>query len=198
LLARIARIIVSVGISILPLLYFAGYLSFIPGLPSPASLFGGGLGGTTSGTGGSSTSPFSSLFGVGTGLGSLTPFGAFGASGLIIFTILSRVGSSVSSAVNRPSMPKFKSMPGFANAMPMFGGGGQFGGDIPESLPLDITKSQYIILRMFRSGQKKTGDIAKSLSMEKRDVEGGIITLRNNGYLSSNNKLTTKGLNVLS
>jgi hypothetical protein len=188
LLARIARVIISLGISVVPLLYIAGYLSFIPGLPSPASLFGGTMFGAESSSSG--TSPF----GIGTGLGSFAPFGAFGISGLIIFTILSRAGSTVSSAVNRPRMPNFGSMPGLANMMAQTGGAM---GGLPESLPQDLTKSQYVILRTIRNGQTKIGDIAKSLSMDKRDVENGVSTLKNNGYLSSKNKLTTKGLDVL-
>jgi hypothetical protein len=187
LLARIARIIISLGISIVPLLYIAGYLSFIPGLPSPSSLFGANL------TGGSQNG----IFGVGTGFGSLIPFGTFGVSGLIIFTLLSRIGSTVSSAVNRTAVPNMRSYPGMAGFLGS-SSAGQLWGGIPEALPQDLTKSQYVILRLIRGGQTKTGDIAKGLSMEKNDVTKAVDALKANGYLSGKNKLTTKGLDVLS
>jgi hypothetical protein len=190
LLARIARLVISLGISILPLLYIAGYLSFIPGLPSPSSLFGGALTGA-------SGSQATSIFGVGTGLGSLVPFGAFGASGLIIFTIFSRVGSTVSSAVRSPSVPSIANMRSVPGMTEMLSGMNQMS-RIPESLPEDLTKSQYVILNLFRSGSTKSGDIAKNLSMEKGDVDKAIGALRINGYLSENDKLTTKGMDTLS
>ena len=171
--SRIVRAVVSLVVSILPLLYFAGYLSFLYrfGIPSPASIFG--LSGGIYGTG----SP-------------LVPVGATGITFILIFGILSRVGSMGASAMSRPRVPmQFGGMP--------FSGAVQ-NSSIPENLPADITKTQYVILRQYRSGITKPRDIAKSLSMEKDDVEKEAVSLKANGYISNKGKLTAKAMELLS
>jgi hypothetical protein len=181
MIGRIVRSIISVVVGILPLLYLAGYLSFIPGLPAPASLLGAyGL------TGGSG---FFSLFGG--GAGTLVPFGAFGLTGLIIYTVLSRAGSiAMSATAPRVGVPNMTSFP-------FMGMQGQMA-NVPEQLPADITKSQYVILRAYRQGLKSSKDISKSLSMDKNDVESQSNVLKTNGYLTKDSKLTTKALDLLS
>ena len=65
-------------------------------------------------------------------------------------------------------------------------------------LPQDVTMSQFSILSAYHNGQRRSKDVAKILSMDKRSVEMETGVLRKNGYLSKNNLLTTKGLYTLS
>lgn len=67
----------------------------------------------------------------------------------------------------------------------------------PEALPADLTKSQYVILRSYRQGYKNSKEISKSLSMDKKEVETQTSSLVRNGYLTKDNKLTAKGLDLL-
>ena len=80
--------------------------------------------------------------------------------------------------------------------MPFFPGMQQQG-SVPENLPQDITKTQFIILRQFRNNSAKAKDIAKSLSMDRKDVEAHISTLKSNGYLTNKGKLTSKAMELL-
>ena len=176
MLGRVLRAIVSLIIGIIPLLYLGGYFAFL-GFPSPYTSLGSGMG--------------LSFLGGGTA-NSLLPFGAFGVTGLIAFSILSRIGSTVASVLApRPSMPNFNNM-----QMPFFSAMQQ--NSMPENLPADITKAQFVVLRQFRMGTSKPKDIAKRLSMEKSEVEREINLLKGNAYLTKNNKLTGKSMELLS
>jgi hypothetical protein len=190
LLGRALRIVYSLAISILPLLYLGGYLSFIPGLPAPTSLLSAF--GVTNPTG---------FFDVtGGGANTLVPFGTMGLSGLIAFQLLSRVGNSVSSAAMMASMPSpndmmrqmnFQNFPNFMAGM----AGSQMG--VPETLPADITKPQYLVLQGYRRGFKNPKEVSKSLSMDKDEVEKITSALVGNGYLTKGKKLTSKALEIL-
>jgi len=70
-------------------------------------------------------------------------------------------------------------------------------GAVPRSIPQDMTMAQYTILSTLRGGRRKPKDVAKALSMDKKEVEREAAILRTNGYLTKNNLLTTKGLNTL-
>lgn len=70
-------------------------------------------------------------------------------------------------------------------------------GSAARRLPQDMTNAQYTILSTYRRGTRKPKDIAKALSMDKKSVENETNILRQNGYLTKDNKLTTKGLNTL-
>jgi len=61
-----------------------------------------------------------------------------------------------------------------------------------------MTSAQYTILSTLRGGRRKPKDIAKALSVDKKEVERETAILRTNGYLTKNNLLTTKGLSALS
>ena len=67
-----------------------------------------------------------------------------------------------------------------------------------RNLPQDVTNSQYTILSTYRNGQRKPKNVAKTLSMDKKSVETETNILRQNGYLTKDNKLTSKALNTLS
>lgn len=61
-----------------------------------------------------------------------------------------------------------------------------------------MTMSQFTILSTYRRGGRKPKDVAKILSMDKKAVENETNIRRGNGYLTKDNRLTTKGLNILS
>ncbi|MFI5420427.1 MAG: hypothetical protein ACHQ1H_05625 [Nitrososphaerales archaeon] len=190
MIGRIVRAVVSLLVGIVPLLYLGGYLSFLYqfGIPTPASIF------NLSGATGGSSAGLLSYSGY-----NILPFGAFGATGLIAFSILSRVGSTVSSAVaprsNFGNMQSQMASSMFMNPMQSAG----FGSMMPDKkLPEDITASQFVILKQARMGNSKPKSIAKNLSMDKKDVENHLIALKTNGYLSGNSKVTTKGMDLLS
>ena len=187
MIRRIVSVIISLVVGIVPLLYLGGYLSFLYqfGVPTPASLFN-----LSGATGGSSAGllPYSGY--------NILPFGAFGATGLIAFSILSRLGSTVSSAVApRPNYGNMRNQMSSMFLNPMQASG--FGAGMPK-LPEDITASQFVILKQARMGNSKPKNIAKTLSMDKKDVETQLNTLRTNGYLTSNSKLTPKGMDLVS
>jgi DNA-binding MarR family transcriptional regulator len=68
---------------------------------------------------------------------------------------------------------------------------------IPETLPSDLTKSQFVILRSYRQGLKGPKEIGRALSMDRKEVEMQTNSLVQNGYLTGGNKLTAKGLDLL-
>ncbi len=121
-----------------------------------------------------------------------------GVTGLIAFQLLSRAGGAVSSAAMMASMPNPNDMLKRMNLQGFMGGmaGGQMG--IPESLPADITRPQYVVLRCYKQGLKNPKEVSKSLSMDKKEVEGMTTALVSNGYLTKGNKLTSKSLEILS
>ena len=203
--ARVAiRSICSVIGAIIPFFMMSSYLS--PSLPpslssslpssptfdplgSVQALFGSQISSTLTG-------PLSSL-------GPLThflPFAAAGGSGIIVWTIVQQVLGRVQSLAYSSSAPKTNP----ADMMKSFGmnlpsGNSQFpsAGNIPEKLPSDMTKTQYMILRSFQQGHKKSKDIAKQNNMENKDVEKEIDVLKSNGYVTKNNKLTSKAVELL-
>jgi hypothetical protein len=187
LLGRALRIVYSLAISILPLLYLGGYLSFIPGLPPPTSLL--------SAFGVTNPSGFFDV--AGGGANTLVPVGTMGLSGLIAFQLLSRVGSSVSSAAMMARMPSPDDMMKRMNFPNFMGGmaGGQAG--VPQTLPADITKPQYLVLQSYRRGFKNPKEVSKSLSMDKGEVEKITSVLVVNGYLTKGRKLTSKAMEIL-
>ncbi len=69
---------------------------------------------------------------------------------------------------------------------------------MPEKLPADITKVQYMILKTFQQDYRNPKDIEKQLSMDRKEIENETVALKNNGYLTKDNKLASKGLEILS
>ncbi|OLE70508.1 hypothetical protein AUF78_06545 [archaeon 13_1_20CM_2_51_12] len=68
----------------------------------------------------------------------------------------------------------------------------------PMNLPNDMTRSQYLILTKYQQGFGKPKEIAKNLSMDKNHVEKETNALKTNGYLTGENKLTSKALETFS
>jgi hypothetical protein len=133
----------SIVIAVVSILFLYGY---IPGL-SPTKIFG---------------SEYGSFFGSMTG--GATGFSAFGfgplrgVAGLIGYTVLSRIGS-VTAAATGPSMSSPDEMMRRMNIPAMFGGMGGPGGMPPAApLPIDITRSQFVVLQHFRQFQIKDFD----------------------------------------
>lgn len=167
----------------MPLLYLGGYLSFLYhfGIPAPSSLFN--LAGVPGGSGG--LFPYQGY--------NILPFGAFGLTGLIVFRIISSLGSAASMA----QVPRTRNFgggqmpPNFMNPLLTSQGLG------PEKkLPDDISQTQYVILKQFRTGISKPKNIAKNLAMEKEEVENQIGFLKTNGYITANNKLSPKAVEL--
>ena len=190
--SRLARALVSVVISVLTILFFYGY--FIPFGLSPTLIFGPN---------------FSNIFGSSTTTGSLTNFvpSAYtsflpgGAAGLVAYTVLRRMGG-VTRAAMAPSMSspddmmKKMNMDGMMSRMSMMGGAMGPMGALP-SLPADLTRSQFVVLRGYRHGMKNSSQIADALSMNKADVDSETSTLVTNGYLTNDLKLSSKAMDVL-
>ena len=86
-------------------------------------------------------------------------------------------------------------IPGMMGMMGRMGPIAQAG--IPATLPVDITRPQFIVLRCYRQGMKNSGDIGKFLSMDSAAIETETSSLTSNGYLTKDRKLTTKALDVL-
>ena len=64
-------------------------------------------------------------------------------------------------------------------------------------MPSDMTRSQFLILTKYQQGFGKPRDIAKRLSMDKKQVEKETNVLRTSGYLTGKNRLTSKGIETL-
>ena len=188
-LSRTFRALISVVFSAVTVLFFYGYLTPL-GL-SPTLIFG---------------SDFSNIFGTATTTGSVTDFvpSAYaslipgGATGLVVYTVLRRFGGVARSAM-APSMSSPNEVLRMMNIPQMAGLMGQMPGPMGglETLPADITRSQFVVLGCYRQGLKNTGAIAKSLSMDKKDVESDAQVLMSNGYLSKDSKLTSKAMDLL-
>src|SRR2546427_11557181 len=74
----------------------------------------------------------------------------------------------------------------------------QFNANVrPQKLPHDITNVQFMILKSIQQGYKKSKKIEKMLSLDKKEIEKETAVLKTNGYLTNDNKLTSKGLEVL-
>jgi hypothetical protein len=186
-LSRVARAIISVGVSVASLLFLYGYLT--PYGLSPASVFG---------------SSYSNFFGGTSATSGTTAFAGYGAlvpggiTGLVAYTVLSRFGS-ITSAATGPSMSSPNEMMRRMNFPGTMGGtSGMFGQTgIPAALPADITKSQFVVLKCYRQRLKNSKEIGKALSMDKNEVEKETATLKLKGYLSKDSRLTSKAMEVL-
>jgi hypothetical protein len=188
-LSRVARALVSAVVSILVILFLYGYLKPI-GL-DPQAILGFDMSSIFQIYGGSSVagSPFAALV-------------PGGATGLVLYEVLSRVGrsaSSVMAAATMPSPDEMMSKMNFPGMMGMMGGMGGMGAQasIPATLPSDISRSQFIVLRCYRQGMKNSNDIGRMLSMDKDAIETETSSLTSSGYLTKDRKLTTKALEVL-
>jgi hypothetical protein len=190
--SRVIRALVSVVISVLTILFFYGYL--VPFGLSPTLIFGPN---------------FSNIFGSSTTTGALTSFvpnayASFlpgGAAGLVAYTVLRRMGG-VTRAAMTPTMSspdemmKKMNMDGIMNRMSMMGGAMNPMG-VPATLPADMTRSQFVVLRGYRQGMKNSGQIADTLSMSKPDVDTETSALMANGYLTKDLRLSSKAMDVL-
>jgi hypothetical protein len=184
-LSRVARASISAAVSILVILFIYGYLKPI-GL-DPLTILGFDM------------ASISQSYGASTPFAALVPGGV---SGLVLYEVLSRVGRSASSVMSAATMPSPEDMMGRMNIpgmMGMMGVMGQMGAQagIPATLPADISRSQFIVLRCYRQGMKNSGDIGKFLSMDSVAIENETSSLASNGYLTKDRKLTTKALEVL-
>jgi hypothetical protein len=191
-LSRVARASISAAVSLLTILFLYGYLKPLGldpqkilgfDMASIFQIYGGGVGTSAAG------SPFAALL-------------PGGATGFILYEVLSRVGRSVSSvaaAATMPSPDEMMSRMNLPSMMGMMGGMNQMGAQagIPATLPSDITRSQFIILRCYRQGMKNSGDISRALSMDASGIDAETLVLTSSGYLTRDRKLTTKGLEVL-
>jgi hypothetical protein len=190
--SRVTRALVSVVFSVLVILFFYGYLAPYGLDPNAilgsqyAALLGSGalMAGATSGP--------ASL---------IAPFIPGGATGLIVYTLMKRVGG-VSRSLMAPSGPstdeimKKMNIDGMMTQMnSMSAIGGAMGPAV--NLPADITRSQFTILRGYRRGMKSPQDIADALSMEKSGVEAETSALIASGYLSKDLKVSIKGMELL-
>lgn len=181
---------VSAVVSILVILFLYGYLKPI-GLDPQAIL-------------GFDMSSIFQIYGLGGSSVAGSPFAALvpgGATGLVLYQVLSRVGHSARSVMAAATMPSPDEMmskmnfPGMMGGMGMGGMGAQ--ASIPATLPSDISRSQFIVLRCYRQGMKNSNDIGRMLSMDKDAIETETSTLTSSGYLTKDRKLTTKALEVL-
>jgi hypothetical protein len=66
---------------------------------------------------------------------------------------------------------------------------------VARELPSDITKPQFA-LNSYRQGHKNPKEVAKALSMDKKEVERMTNSLVSSGYLTKENKLTEKSLGL--
>ncbi|HVH16319.1 MAG TPA: hypothetical protein VNA15_11465 [Candidatus Angelobacter sp.] len=182
------RIIVSLVGALIPLLFLSGTYS-----PLGSSALGSYLPNVL----GSQSALYSSLqnsIGISLPVG-LLPFGAAGGTGLIVYGVVQRVLGGITRATySAPRIDPSEMLRSMQGRMPWM----NMQGSAPRTLPQDMTMSQFTILSTCRRGSRKPKDIAKALSMDKKAVENETNILRRNGYLTKDNKLTTKGLNSLS
>ncbi len=179
------RLIVSTIGAIIPLLFFSGS-SFSPIGSIAPNLFG------------SESSALTGLLGT-TSISPIAPFGAAGLTGVAVYMIIQRVFQQVQMATY--STPKMKGMnpeeimKSMQSSMPWMTG--RAAASISSALPADLTRSQFLVLKTCRQGHSKSKDLAKALSMDKKEVEKEIFSLQTNGYLTKSNKLTSKAIGVL-
>ena len=127
------------------------------------------------------------------------PIGAAGITGFATYNILQRALTTARVATySRPKMNVDMSqmMKQVQNMMPNMMGTPRASAG-PVNLPGDMTRSQYLILAKYQQGFGKPKDVAKSLSMDKKQVEKETDSLKASGYLTGKNKLTSKALEVL-
>ena len=181
----LVRLIVSTIGALVPLLFFSGS-SLSP------------LGGIAPNLFGSDSSAITSLLGT-TSVSPLVPFGAAGLTGIVVWMFLQRILQQVQMATySTPKMKGFNPeeiMKSMQSNMPWMTG--QTVAAIPQTLPADLTTSQFLVLKTCRQGHSKPKELAKALSMDKKEVEKEIFSLRTNGYITKSNKLTSKALGFL-
>ncbi|HEV2226354.1 MAG TPA: hypothetical protein VGR56_06065 [Nitrososphaerales archaeon] len=134
-LSRVARASISAVVSILVILFIYGYLK--PIRLDPQKILGFDMNSLTQ------------TYGAGSPFAALVPGGA---TGLVLYEVLSRVGrsaSSVMAAATMPSPDEMMSKMNFPGMMSMMGGMGGMGAQagIPATLPADISRAQFIVLR---------------------------------------------------
>jgi hypothetical protein len=180
------RIVVSLVGAVVPLLFLSGsyspvgsYLPYLPNLLGKEGVLYASLQGA-----------IGTSFPVG-----ILPFGTAGVTGIVLYQVVQRVLGGITAATNSsPKIDPSQMLRSMQGAMPWM----KAQAAVPRSLPPDMTMSQYTILSTYQGGRRKSKDVAKILSMDKRSVESETNVLRNNGYLTKNNSLTTKGFNTLS
>ena len=190
----VGRTAVRIGVSIvgalIPLLFLSGsfspFGSYLPNLFGSQSALGDIF---SSFTGGESNSALSAFL----------PLGTAGITGIFTFSILQRVLGAVERAANStPSINPDKMLDKMFSSMQIPGmplmGAQQ---DLPATLPPDLTRAQFLVLRSIRSGNQKSGNVAKAMSMDKTAVQSEMNTLRSNGYITKDNGLTSKAMEVL-
>lgn len=133
------------------------------------------------------------------------PFLVGGGGALGVWYIVSQAAGGIGSSfatgsmggMNRSGMMGMSSMDEIQKKMKT--AMDSFAGTMPErSLPPDINKVQYRILTSFYQGSRKPKDVAGQLSMDKTEIEKEIAALVGSGYITKKNKLTSKGLELLS
>lgn len=187
---------IPIIITLVVVLFLYGYLSPIGLSPSAifgssyASLFGGTLtGGTTPGTGSILT-------------GTYAPLLPGGLVGLATFGMIHRRVRSMTRSLTAPSRPSREEMMrrmNLGNMMPGVMMGTQAAaGSAVRQLPGDITKSQFVLLGSYKQGYKNPKEVARALSMDKTEAENMTNALISAGYLTKDNKLTGKSLELFS
>lgn len=182
------RIIVSLVGAVIPLLFLSGSYS-----PLGSSALGSYLPNVL----GKQSALYSSLQGaIGTNLPvGFLPFGTAGVTGIVVYQVVQRVLGGITRATySAPKVNPAEMLRSMQGGMPWM----NMAGSAARTLPKDMTNAQFTILSTYRRGTRKPKDIAKALSMDKKSVENETNILRQNGYLTKDNKLTTKGLNTLS
>jgi hypothetical protein len=177
------------------MLFLYGYLA--PFGLSPSDFFGPSFANFFSGanpaTGGIGGTGMIGLLG-----GNFAPVLPGGIVGVIAFMVLSRA-KSITSAATGPSMPSRDEMMRRMNFSGMPGGGmpGQSSYNLPTSLPQDITRPQFVVLKCYRQGYKNSKEIGKTLAMDKNEVDKETSALKANGYLSPEGRLMSKAIDLL-
>ncbi|MCL4436429.1 MAG: hypothetical protein M1503_03355 [Thaumarchaeota archaeon] len=177
----VVNIVISIVGALVPLLFLSG--SFSPFGAYMPNLFGDG-------------SQLGSMLGISSQSDmAILPFGAAGITGLVLYSVLQRILGAAQQATYSMSQPDpAEMMRSMQNQMPWMSAQGT---STPKNLPADMTKSQFTVLQKYSEGQKNPKNVAKILSMDKHEVEKETETLRANGYLTKDNKLTSKGMEVV-
>jgi hypothetical protein len=193
----VVRIISTIVGALVPLVAMSGFLS-----PTGSSPFGSF----------SSFIPFQSFMSDSAAISPYAqylPFLAGGGGALGVWFIISQavggIGSSLGagsmSGLSRSGMMGMSSMKDIEKRMQSgFNSFGASTGIMPpeKPLPADINKVQYRILTSFSQGSRKPKEVAEQLSMDKVEVGKETSSLVSNGYLTKKNRLTSKGLELLS
>jgi hypothetical protein len=181
----LARLAISLIGAVLPIFFLSGSYSPLSAyLPNIPNLFG------------NESALYNSLqssFGTSLPVGVL-PFGAAGITGIAVYGVLQRLLRTLNAATySRPNIDPSKVFESLRSQMMNM--------NIQrtvQNIPQDMSKTQYLILSQYRNGRRNSKNIAKTLSLDKQSVEEQTRTLQSNGYLTKDNKLTTKGLETVS